>query len=102
MTATSDALRDAGHAQAEQHADPRVIATIDAAIEAAIARREPFSVNDLRGALPTVTSPGLVGARVRSYAARRPAVMKPTGRFPKSNLPSTRSARVCEWIGVGG
>lgn len=102
MTATSNALRDQGMAQAEQHADWRIIAMIDVAIEAAIDSRQPFSANTIRDAFPTVTSKGLVGARVRSYAARRPAVMVPTGRYPKSNLASTRSARVCEWIGVAG
>ena len=97
---TPDALRDEGMTQARDHADPRVILAIDAAIERAIASGEPFTVNDIRDQFPTVTSTGLVGERFQSYAKRRPALMEPTGRYPKSNLPSTRSARVTEWRGV--
>jgi hypothetical protein len=96
-----DDLRDQGMAQAEAHADPRVILAIDAAIDRANASGEPWSANDIRDALP-VTSRGLVGSRVRAAAMRRPAEMEQTGRFPKSNLPSTRSARVAEWRGVTG
>jgi hypothetical protein len=93
--------RDEGMRQAEDHADPRVILAIDAAIDRANASGEPWSANTIRDQLPTVTSKGLVGARVRAAAMRRPAEMEPTGRYPKSNLPSTRSARVTEWRGVG-
>lgn len=93
-------LRDEGMAQAENAADPRVIIAIDAAIERAIESGEPFTVNDIRAEFPTVTSQGLVGSRFQSYAQRRPALMEQTGRFPKSTLPSTRSARVAEWRGV--
>ena len=94
-----DDLRDEGMAQAEAHADPRVILTIDAAIDRANATGEPWTVNDIRAQFP-VSSSGLVGARVRAAAMRRPIEMVQTGRFPKSNLPSTRSARVAEWRGV--
>lgn len=93
-------LRDEGQALAVDHADPRVILIIDAAIEAAIDSGRPFTANDIRAQFPTVTSRGLVGARFRSYAMRRPALMVQTGRWIKSDLPSTRAARVAEWIGV--
>ena len=73
---------------------------IDAAIERAIESRRPFTVNDIRAQFPTVSSTGLVGSRFRSAALRKPERMKQTGRFPKSDLPSTRSARVAEWVGV--
>jgi hypothetical protein len=100
MTAGDD-LRDQGMQQAEEHADPRVILAIDAAIARANATGNPWTVNDIREQFP-VSSSGLVGARVRAAALRRPVEMEQTGRFPKSNLPSTRSARVAEWRGVTG
>lgn len=95
-----EALRDAGMRQAEDHVDPRTILAIDAAIERAIASGRPFTVNDIRDQFPTVSSTGIIGSRFRSWSLRKPAVMEQTGRFPKSNLPSTRCARVAEWRGV--
>jgi hypothetical protein len=91
--------RDAGMAQAEAHADPRTIATIDAAIERAIASGHGFSANDIRDELPTTTSAGLVGARIRSYASRRPALMARVGYEP-STLASTHKHPVAIWVGV--
>ena len=94
-------LRDAGMRQAEDFADPRVVLAIDAAIERAIASGEPFSANDIRKALPTTDSQGLVGARMRSYAARRrPRLMVHTGRYEKSNLPDTHCAEIKVWVGA--
>lgn len=98
MSATTT-LRDEGMHTAEAAADPRVIATIDAAIERAIASGERWSANTIRAALPTTTSQGLIGARVRSYAGRRPRVMVRVGYEP-STLPSTRNHPVAVWRGV--
>lgn len=98
---TPDQLRDEGMTRAEVHADPRTILAIDAAIERAIESRRPFTVNDIREQFPTTESRGLVGGRFRAAALRKPTRMVQTGRFPKSDLPSTRSARVAEWCGVG-
>jgi hypothetical protein len=92
--------RDAGMRQAEEHADSRVILAIDAAIERAIDSGRPFTVNDIRAEFPTISSCGLVGSRFRSAALRKPARMVQTGRWVKSDLPSTRAARVAEWRGV--
>ena len=97
---TPAALRDAGMAAAEHAADPRVILAIDAAIERAIESGRPFTVNDIRAEFPTVSSQGLVGDRFRSASMRKPRRMVQTGRWPKSSLPSTKCARVAEWIGV--
>lgn len=93
-----EALRDAGMQQAENHADPRVILAIDAAIERANASGRPWSANDIRDEMPTTESKGLVGARVRAAAARRPRVMDCVDREP-SDLPSTHKAEVKVWVG---
>lgn len=94
-------LRDAGMRQAEDHADPRVIVAIDAAIERAIASGKPFSANDIRDEFPNAQSKGLVGGRFRSYAARRkPRLMVHTGRYDKSNLPNTHCAEIKVWVGA--
>ena len=92
--------RDHGMAQAENAADPRIILAIDAAIDRAIDSGQPFTVNDIRDQFPTVESQGLVGDRVRAASMRKPTRMVQTGRFPKSTLPSTRCARVAEWVGA--
>lgn len=99
MTA-AEALRDEGMRQAEDHADPRAILTIDAVIRLANASGQPWSANDIRDALPTTTSPGLVGARIRSFAGRRPRVQRRVGYVP-STLPSTHHHPVAVWLGVG-
>jgi hypothetical protein len=97
MTA-AETLRDHGMALAEQHADPRVIAAIDRVIEAAIESGEKWSANEIRRLLPTTTSAGLVGARIRSYAGRKPRCMVPVGMV-RSDLPSTRRAWIRVWVG---
>ena len=91
--------RDAGMAAAEAHADARIIAVIDAVIEGAIESGQPFSANTIRGLLPTTTSQGLVGARIRAFAARRPRVMERVGYEP-STLPSTNGHAIAVWKGV--
>lgn len=100
MPRTPETLRDEGMAAAEHAADPRVILAIDAAIDRAIKTRRPFNVNDIRAEFPTVSSQGLVGKRFRAASMRKPARMVQTGNWPKSDLPSTHSARVAEWVGV--
>lgn len=102
MTATEGRRRmAAGMRQAEDHADPRVVLAIDAAIERAIASGEPFSANDIRDEFPNAQSKGLVGGRFRSYAARRkPRLMVHTGRYEKSNLPDTHCAEIKVWVGA--
>lgn len=100
MTA-AEAERDQGTARAEAAADFRILAMIDAAIEAAIESRQPFTANTIRAVMPTTTSKGLVGARFRSAAMRKPRRMVKTGHYLPSDLKSTRAALVAEWIGVG-
>lgn len=101
--AAGRAARDAGTALVEQHADPRVIAAIDLAIEDAIASGARYSANDIRDRFP-VCDQHLVGARVRSYATRK--VTLPDGsRGPmvvkvdqvQSSLVSTHAHLIGVW-----
>lgn len=96
---SAEQLRDAGMAQATEHADPRVVLAIDAVILAAIATGKAFTADDIRSALPTVTSPGLVGARMRSFAGRKPMVMQSIG-YVRSTHPATRRAVIRIWVGT--
>ena len=96
---TPGQLRDAGMAKSEQAADPRVIVIIDALIEAANGSRKPWSANDIRQAMPTTQSRGLVGARVNAAAMRRPRVMVKVGEEP-SDLNSTHGKKIAVWVGV--
>lgn len=91
-------LRDAGMAAATNAADPRHIIAIDAAIDRANASRQPWSANDIRQQFP-VTHSGLVGARVRAAAARRPRQMVKVG-YEASTLPTTHGVEVMVWVGV--
>lgn len=93
-----EALRDAGIAQAEQAADPRVILAIDAAIERMNASGRPWSANDLRNELP-VSASALIGARVRAAATRRPVEMHRVGYEP-SSLASTHKHPIAVWVGA--
>jgi hypothetical protein len=90
-------LRDQGIAQAEAHADPRLIAMIDAFIDEANASGQPWSANTIRDRIPVVGQ-GLVGARVR--AARNRREMVHTGRYVQSTLPNTHRAEIKVWVGV--
>lgn len=98
---TAAALRDAGMATAEQAADPRVIAAIDAAIEKAIASGRRFSTNHIRDQFP-VASQGLVGARIRSYAGRKVDGERLMVRvaYEASTLPNTHHHPIAVWIGA--
>ena len=93
----AEAARDAGMAEAENAADPRVILAIDAAIAKANASRKPWSANDIRDALP-VSHRSLVGARVRAAAMRKPVEMVPVGEV-RSNLGSTHAKKIIVWQG---
>ena len=95
---TPEALRDAGMAQAEAAADPRVILAIDAEIAKANAAGERWSANTIRERLPVSHGP-LVGARVRAAATRRPREMVRVGYVP-SSLASTHAHPIAEWIGA--
>lgn len=89
------ALRAHGQAQAEQAADPRRIAWIDAVIARAVASGEPFSANDIRESFPVV-SRGLVGARVD--AARKRGELEHVG-WERSTLTTTRGHVISRWRG---
>lgn len=94
------AARDAGIAQVENAADPRVILAIDAEIEKAIDSGRRFSANDIRDRFP-VSDEHLVGARMRSYAARRsdgqPLMVR--AGWTTSSLKSTHSHEIKVWLG---
>ena len=97
---TTNTLATEGMTRAVNAADPRVVVTIDAAIERAIASGEPFSANDIRDQFATTQSKGLVGARVNSYANRKSSGMVKVGSVP-SNLDSTHGKEIAVWRGVG-
>ncbi|GAA3664457.1 hypothetical protein GCM10022237_25680 [Nocardioides ginsengisoli] len=91
---------DAGMAQVEQHADPRVILAIDAAIERAIASGRRFSANTIRDQFP-VSDEHLVGARIGHFAKRRVdgrRLMVRVG-FEPSTLQSTHGHPIAVWLG---
>jgi len=90
--------RAEGIATAENAADPRLEAAIDAAIARANAAGKPWSVNDIRREFPVVSS-GLVGARVRAAMMRRPLEMIAVSTTP-STLRNTHSKDVTVWLGV--
>lgn len=94
-------LRDQGMELATCAADSRVVAIIDEKIHAAIDSGRRFSANTIRDSLPTVTSQGLVGGRIRSYATKRVdgnPVMKRVGYEP-STLASTHGHPIAVWLG---
>ena len=92
------ALRDAGMAQAENAADPRLILMIDELIAEANASGRPWSANDIRDRAPVVGR-GLVGARVRAASMRKPAEMEQVGTT-RSNLASTHAKPIAVWQGA--
>lgn len=95
---TPEEARDQGIAQTTDHADPRLILTVDQKIAEFNATGMPWSANDLRDTLPVVNQP-LVGARVRAAALRRPVEMIKVGETP-SSLRSTHTKPVAVWQGV--
>lgn len=92
------AARDEGIALVEQHADPRVILAIDAAIARANASGRVWSANDIRDQFP-VADEHLVGARVRAAAQRRPREQYAVGYTP-STLRSTHAHPIRTWQGA--
>lgn len=98
MSTLSDLARDAGMAQAEAAADPRLMLAVDKVIADFNEAEMPWSANDIRDALPVVAGP-LVGARVRAAAMRRPKEMKQVG-WTRSSLTSTHSKPIAVWQGV--
>jgi hypothetical protein len=97
MTTATEA-RDAGMAEAENAADPRLILAIDAKIAELNASGMPWSANDARSSFPVVSS-GLVGARVHAAALRKPVEMVRVG-MTRSTLVSTKRAWIAVWQGV--
>lgn len=95
---TPAALKEHGQHQAEAAADMRVVAHIDNIIRIFAERGVEFSANDIRRFFPTVTSRGLVGARVD--AARKRGELRATDRRVRSTLLSTRGAWLTVWVGA--
>lgn len=92
--------RDAGIAQVENAADPRIILAIDEAIEAAIASGRRFSANDIRDQFPTAEH--LIGARFNSYANKQDEngnrLMVRVGYTPSTKR-STHHHEIKVWLG---
>lgn len=89
-----------GMEQAELHADPRIAAGIDLAIEKAIESGRRFSANTIRDQT-AASGQGLVGSRFNSYVNRRVdghPLMVHVG-WTKSNLPSTHNHDIKVWLG---
>lgn len=95
---TPQHLRDAGIASVTNHADPRVVAIIDAHIADLNDSGRPWSANDLRDKLP-VCDHHLIGARVRAAATRRPVEQVRVG-YVASDLPSTHCHPIAVWVGA--
>jgi hypothetical protein len=92
------ALARAGMAAAENAADSRVVAIIDAEIDRLNATGQEWSANTIRRNLPTC-SPGLVGARVKAALMRRPVEMVAVG-WERSTLPSTHGKPIGRYRGT--
>lgn len=99
MTTTPELLRDQGMAAAERAAIPDDVTLIDRLIDEANASGEPWSANDIRAGMPPGLGQGLVGARVRAAAARRPAEMVAVG-YVASDLASTHAHPIRLWSGI--
>lgn len=93
---TATQARDAGMADAENAADPRLILAIDKVIAEAIASGEPFSANSIRDRMPTVR-PGLIGARVKAASMRKEPKLTKVGE-DTSTLRSTHAKPVAVWV----
>lgn len=92
--------KDEGMELATVHADPRIQAAIDVAIEKAIDSGRRFSANTIRDQTPG-SGQGLVGARFNSYINRRidgHPLMVHVG-WTTSDLPSTHNHPIKVWLG---
>lgn len=91
---TATHLRDAALVAQTHHADPRLIAAVDIAIERLIDSGEVFSADDVRPMVPVAALP-LVGNRFRSYMMRRrPRMVDVVGEV-QSTWPATHGKRIC-------
>lgn len=95
MATTPERLRDAGIAQRENAADPRLILAVDAVIERWAASGRRFSANEIRDEVP-VKAADLVGGRLRAASMRRPAEIAKVGEV-KSTLLSTHAKPIAVW-----
>lgn len=96
MTSPAD-LRDAGIAQAELAADPRLILAVDSVIDRWSNSGRKFSANEIRDEVP-VAAAHLVGARLRAAAMRRPIEIRKVGEV-RSTLLSTHAKNIAVWVG---
>lgn len=98
--ALAEQAKNDGMEQAEVHADPRIKAGIDLAIEKAIESGRRFSANTIRDQT-AASGQGLVGDRFNSYVNRRVdghPLMVHVG-WTKSDLPSTHNHQIKVWLG---
>jgi hypothetical protein len=98
--AAAEQAKAEGMEQAQDHADPRVTAGIDLAIEKAIDSGRRFSANTIRDQTAQ-SGQGLVGARFNSYVNRRVdghPLMVHVG-WTTSDLPSTHNHQIKVWLG---
>jgi hypothetical protein len=98
--AAAEDAKTAGMEQAQDHADPRIQAGIDLAIEKAIESGRRFSANTIRDQT-AASGQGLVGARFNSYVNRRVdghPLMVHVG-WTTSDLPSTHNHQIKVWLG---
>lgn len=89
---------EAGMEAATDHADARLLLTVDKVIAELNATGKPWSANDARDAVP-VAAAHLVGPRVHAAALRRPREMRKV-RMTRSTLLSTKGAWIAVWQGV--
>lgn len=98
MTARPAALRDAGIAAREAHADPRLMLAVDAKIAELAALGEPFSADTLRPLVPAAAIP-LVGGRLRAAIMRRPVELVCVGEVRSTHGP-THAKKIGLYVGA--
>lgn len=94
-TVTPEALRDAGIAQRENAADPRLLLAVDKVIARWVESGRRFSANEIRDEVP-VKAADLVGGRLRAASMRKPAEIVKVGEV-KSTLLSTHAKPIGVW-----